>query len=85
MNVIDAVCLTEKQQIPIVPGIYCIQDEHSNHYTIDAVSFLTACSRHDIAEKTITQSLVKVAIPYFILEFLYLQTSVCFDHKHNIK
>ena len=44
---LNAVCLVEKQQIPISvfgltrsglePTIYLTQDEHANHYTTDAV------------------------------------------------
>ena len=48
---LNAACLVEKQQIPILvfgltrsglkPTIYCTQGEHANQYTTDAVNLLT--------------------------------------------
>jgi hypothetical protein len=49
---LNAACLAEKQQIPILqflglePMVYRTQGEHSNHYTTDAVTLLMpACIR----------------------------------------
>ena len=47
---LNAVCLVEKQQIPILivfgltqsglkPNIYCTQGKHANHYATDAIIF----------------------------------------------